>query len=313
MRLLVLGGTRFVGRALVAEALSRNHDVVALNRGTTPLPDGARLLQADRTDVGQLEQVLAGEQFDAVVDTWAGAPSVARDAARLVRADRKAYVSSVSVYAWGQHADECSPLTTDADGYAADKLGGERAWGDDAVHLRAGMVLGPHEDVGRLPWWLDRCSRGGRVVAPGRPDRPLQYVDARDLAAFGLDLLERDARGPVDVVSRSGHATTRTLLEACVQVTGGGAQLVWVGEEALGEAQPWTQLPCWVPEAGEHAGFMESDVSRALELGLVCRPVEETVADTWAWLQREGVPPQRPDRPAHGLPEELERALLSGA
>ena len=321
MRLLVLGGTRFVGRALVEEALSRDWHVTALHRGRTGrLPDGVTALHADRTDPAQLAAALRGRSFDVAVDTWAGAPRVVRDAARLVEAGRTAYVSSSSVYVWGSHVDESSPLVAgdaDADGtdYAADKRGGELASRPDALLLRAGLILGPYEDVGRLPWWLTRVARGGRVVAPGRPDRPLQYVDVRDLAAFALDALAGGVTGPVDVTAPSGHASTRTFLEACVAATGSDAEPVWVDEatlERLG-VRPWTQLPVWVPEHGEFAGFLEGDVARALGLGLRCRPVEETVADTWAWLQREGVPAPRADRPAHGLPEELERAVLEAA
>ena len=201
------------------------------------------------------------------------------------------YVSSQSVYVWGSHTDERSPVVegsaeAEESDYAADKRGGELAW-DGALWLRAGLILGPYEDIGRLPWWLARTARGGDVVAPGRPERPLQYVDVRDLATFTLDLLARGVSGPVDVTSLSGHATTRSLLEACVATTGGGARLRWVPEERLAAAgvEPWTQLPCWVPEDGEFAGFLEGDASYAASLGLVCRPVEETVADTWAWLR----------------------------
>ncbi|MDP9434821.1 MAG: NAD-dependent epimerase/dehydratase family protein [Actinomycetota bacterium] len=321
MRLLVLGGTRFVGRALVEEALTRGWDVTALHRGRTGvLPDAVTALHADRTDPEQLGAALHGRSFDLAVDTWASAPRVVRDAARLVEAGRSAYVSSQSVYRWGSHVDERSPLVDgDPDAgesdYAADKRGGELASRPEALLLRVGLILGPYEDVGRLPWWLTRVARGGRVVAPGRPDRPLQYVDVRDLAAFALDALARGESGQVDVTAPSGHATTRTLLEACVAATGSDAELVWVDEETLERlgVQPWTQLPVWVPERGEFAGFLESDVSRAVGLGLRCRPVEQTVDDTWAWLQREGAPAQRADRPAHGLPEELERAVLEQA
>jgi 2'-hydroxyisoflavone reductase len=205
-----------------------------------------------------------------------------------------------------------------ASDYAADKRGAELgvlASFPDALLARAGLILGPHEDIGRLPWWLSRIAAGGRVVAPGRPDRPLQYVDARDLAAWMLSGLEAGLGGGVDVISRSGHATTAALLEACVEVTGSDAELVWVGErelEAAG-AQPWTQLPCWVPETGEFAGFLESDTRRAVATGLRCRPVRETVADTWCWLQEAGLPPQRGDRDVHGLPADLERRLLASA
>jgi 2'-hydroxyisoflavone reductase len=323
MRLLVLGGTRFVGRAVVDDALARGWQVTAVHRGVTgALPPEVDARHADRTSVAELTAALGDDEWDAVADTWSGAPAVAALAARTLagRAGRYGYVSSASVYVWGEHVDESSPLVegdpdaTEGD-YAAIKRGAELAVlreFPEALLARAGLILGPHEDIGRLPWWLDRISRGGRVVAPGRPDRPLQYVDARDLAAWLLAGLEGGLAGGVDVVSRSGHATTQSLLEACIAATGSDADLVWFDEatlEAAG-AQPWTQLPCWVPESGEFAGFLEGDTSRAAATGLVCRPVQETVADTWAWLQRHGMPAQRPDRDAHGLPLDIEQALL---
>lgn len=320
MDLLVLGGTRFVGRALVADALARGCSVTALHRGVTgALPEGITALHADRTDAAALEAALGDGRWDAVVDTWAGDASVAATAAELLadRVDAYAYVSSVSVYAWGQHVDEASPLADLTEpGYAADKLGAEiavRQVHPQALLLRAGLVLGPYEDIGRLPWWLGRVAAGGRVVAPGRPERPLQWVDARDLAAFTLDGLASRLTGPYDLTCRSGHATTHGLLLACVAATGSDAELVWVDEEALeaAGAQPWTHLPCWVPETGTWAGFLEADPTRALAAGLACRPVQDTVADTWAWLQEHGSPPPRSDRPAHGLPDDIERALLA--
>lgn len=237
------------------------------------------------------------------------------------RAERYGYVSSGSVYTWGSHVDEDSltvagdPQATDGD-YPAIKRGAELgvlAAFPDALLARAGLILGPHEDIGRLPWWLTRIASGGPVVAPGRPDRPLQYVDARDLATWMLAALDGGVTGPVDVISRPGHATTRQLLEACVRVTGSDARLVWLSEEDLAAAgvQPWSQLPCWVPERGDFAGFLEVDTTRAAETGLRCRPVTDTVLDTWTWMQREELPPQRTDRDVHGLPPTLEQQLLS--
>ncbi len=328
MRLLVLGGTRFVGRAVVADGLRRGWDVTVLNRGmTADPPHGARRVVADRTVPGELEAALdrAGPPgWDVAVDTWSGAPRVATEAAAALaaRVGSVGYVSSASVYVWGQHRDERSPLVEgdpaaeDGD-YAALKRGAELgvvSAAPTALLARAGLILGPHEDIGRLPWWLSRAARGGPMVAPGRPDRPLQYVDARDLAAWLLDALAAGRSGPVDVASRSGHATTRTLLEACLAATGSDAELVWIGDDELAAAgvEPWTQLPCWVPEHGEFAGFLEVDTSLAAATGLVCRPLADTVTDTWAWLQRDGAPAQRPDRPVHGLPAELERRLLEG-
>ena len=323
MRLLVLGGTRFVGRAVVSEALDRGWDVTALNRGATGrLPDDVTALLADRTDPVALADALGAGTWDAVVDTWSGEPRVATSAARLLagRAGRYGYVSSVSVYVWGSHLNEQSPLVQgDSEAGPADygvlKRGAELGVltrYPDALLARAGLILGPYEDVGRLPWWLGRIARGGRVVAPGRPDRPLQYVDVRDLAAWLIEGLTAGLTGPVDVVSPSGHATTRQLLEACIAATGSNAELVWVNEEDLASAgvEPWIQLPCWVPEVGEFAGFLEADTALAASTGLDCRPVARTVSDTWAWLQRDGFPAQREDRPAHGLPAEVEAALL---
>jgi len=326
MRLLVLGGTRFVGRALVADALARGWTVTTLNRAVTGAPAaGVEQLTADRTDPQALAAALDGREWDLAVDTWSAAPRVATSTAAALtgRVGRLAYVSTISVYRWGEHVDESSPLVegdpeAEATAYDVDKRGAELgvlASFPDALLVRPGLILGPYEDIGRLPWWLGRVARGGDVVAPGRPDRPLQYLDARDLAAFTLDALAAGRSGAFDVTSASGHATTRSLLEACVAATGSDARLVWVPEDVVlrSGAQPWTQLPIWVPEVGEFAGFLEGSPTKALGAGLRCRPVEETVADTWAWLRAEGAPAHRPGRPVHGLPAELEEALLRSA
>lgn len=322
MRLLVLGGTRFVGRALVTAGLERGWDVTALNRGLTgSLPDGAARLTADRTQPGALTAALDGTTWDLAVDTWAEAPRVAQLAARALagRVGHVGYVSSVSAYVERRPpgGDETWPVVdadpaAEATEYPRDKRGGELAVLEsfpDALLARPGMILGPYEDIGRLPWWLTRVARGGRVVAPGRPERPIQCVDARDLAAFLLDRLTAGAHGPVDVVCPSGQVTTQSLLTAVVEATGGDAELVWVPQDAVADvgAEPWVQLPCWLPEGGEYDGFMESDTTRAQDAGLRCRPIEDTVRDTWAWLQREPMTEFR----GHGLPPELEQALLA--
>ncbi|MFV2099101.1 reductase [Micromonospora sp. LOL_014] len=329
MRLLMLGGTGFVGRCVVEDALARGWSVTVLHRGRRPAPAGAQVLVGDRTAADGFAALRTGD-WDLAVDTWAGAPSVVRDAARLLR-DRVrhyTYVSSRSVYAYPPPAglDETGPLVDADDGdggdvpYARAKRGGElaavAAFGDRTLLARAGLILGPYEDVGRLPWWLHRVARGGDVPAPGPPDLPLQYVDARDLAAWLLDTAAAGVGGPVNVVSPRGHTTMGELLTHCVDVTGSSARLRWVDPAAVAAAgvAPWTELPIWLPPGELHDALHHGDVSRALATGLRCRPAAETVADTWAWLV--GVdhrPALRTDLPPLGLDAGQEAALLAAA
>lgn len=330
MRLLVLGGTGFVGRAVVDEALARHARVTVLNRGHRPTRPEVTALTGDRSAPHGLA-VLHGHPgtWDLVVDTWSGAPTAVADAARLLtdRAARYVYVSSRSVYTYPPpaHRGEEAPLVDgrpdagDDTPYPNAKRGAEiaatDAFGDRALLARAGLILGPYEDIGRLPWWLLRIARGGVVPAPGPHDLGLQYIDARDLARFLLDAGATAPGGAYNVVSPPGHTTMGELLDTCLRVTGSDARLRWVDAATIAAAgvQPWTELPCWLPPGPEHAGMHRGNVDKAVAAGLHCRPVADTVADTWAWLQRiVGQPPQRPDRPTSGLTPEAEAALLAG-
>jgi len=329
MRLLVLGGTSFVGHAVVAEGLARGWDVTTANRGVSgPAQDGVRAVVLDRTQPGAFD-ALASESFDLVVDTWSQAPCVVRDAARALASstDRWVYVSSRSVYSWPipQGGDESAAVVeadpdADATDYAADKRGAElaleRELGPDrVVHLRAGLILGPRENVGRLPWWLRRIARGGDVLAPGPEDLGIQYVDARDLARLGLDAGAAGRSGPVDTVSPVGGATMGELLRACVEVTGSDARLVWMTPEfVLGqEIEPWGELPVWMPVGDvEMYALHTGDVRRALEWGLRIRPLHETVADTWDWVRSVDASGGVPEpRPGIGLDPAKEAGALS--
>ncbi|MBK6018690.1 NAD-dependent epimerase/dehydratase family protein [Streptomyces sp. MBT53] len=331
MRLLVLGGTEFAGRAVVEAALGRGWEVTVLNRGRHQALPGVRALRGDRTAPGGLD-ALAGGEWDAVVDTWSAAPRAVHDAARLLagRVGRYVYVSSCSVYAWAPPAgyDESAPVVEgaapDADrtDYTRDKRGGELAaldafGAERSVFVRAGLILGPYENIGRLPWWLTRVARGGPVLAPGPRGLALQYVDVRDLAEWVLGAVERESSGAYNLISPQGHATMGSLLDACVRVTGGVASLRWTEPEVVLGAgiEPWTQLPVWIPAGSEGYDALHSaDVSRAVATGLSCRPVEETVADTWSWLRGiGGVAPQRPDRPGVGLDPVVEAKVLGVA
>ncbi|MFD5050549.1 SDR family oxidoreductase [Streptomyces tendae] len=329
MRLLVLGGTEFVGRAVVEAALGRGWEVTVLHRGRHAPPPGVQALHGDRTAPDGLDALAEGT-WDAVVDTWSAAPRAVRDAARLLRgrAGRYVYVSSCSVYAWAPPAGyaEDAPLVEGASAdagqmdYARDKRGAELALldafgADRSLLVRAGLILGPLENVGRLPWWLNRMARGGPVLAPGPRDLPLQYIDVRDLADWMLGALERELSGPYNLASPPGHTTMGGLLEACAAVTGGTAELRWTAPETVLAAgiEPWGQLPVWTPPGSDlHDALQGADVSSALATGLVCRPVGDTVADTWAWLRTlGGTAPQRPDRPPVGLDPQAEAKALA--
>ncbi|MEV5786207.1 NAD-dependent epimerase/dehydratase family protein [Streptomyces sp. NPDC052287] len=333
MRLLVLGGTEFAGRAVAQAAVGRGWEVTVFHRGLHEPPAGVRSLLGDRTapdGLAALAGAAAESDWDVVVDTWSAAPRPVLDAARLLadRAARHVYVSSCSVYAWAPPAGytEDAPLVTGASkdagptDYARDKLGGELAavsafGAERSLLVRSGLILGPYENIGRLPWWLGRIARGGPVPAPGPRDLPLRYVDVRDLAEWILGAVERGASGAHNLTSPPGHTTMGELLDACVRVTGSGAELRWIEPEMILGAgvEPWTQLPVWVPPGSDlHDALYGADVSRAVEAGLRCRDVAETVADTWAWLQAVGgTAPRRPDRPPVGLPPEAEARLLS--
>jgi 2'-hydroxyisoflavone reductase len=334
MKLLVLGGTHHVGRAVVEAALARGDEVTTLNRGVSGhQPPGARALHADRTGPDALRQALGSQDggpeptWDAVIDTWSGAPRVVADAVALLagRAGHYGYVSSRSVYQWPipPGADENAPVVDadpagpDGEDYPAAKRGGELAavagFGDRALLVRAGLILGPYEGVGRMPWWLRRMSEGGDVLAPGPRDLPLQYIDCRDLATWMLAAADQGLGGPYNATSLRGHATMATLLEAAREVTGSSARLVWVSPEVIEAAgiQPWTELPVWLPPTDEYAGLHDGDVSAIHAAGLSCRPVEETVADTWQWLQQEGYPQPRPGGLQHGLNPDTERQVLA--
>ncbi|WP_405819599.1 NAD-dependent epimerase/dehydratase family protein [Streptomyces sp. NBC_00838] len=331
MRLLILGGTEFVGRAVAEAALARDWQVTVFHRGRHEPPAGVDVLHGDRTAPDGLTALTgtaagAASGWDVVVDTWSGAPSAVLDAARLLagRAGHYAYVSSRSVYAYPTPAGlpEDGPLVEGAADagqrdYARDKRGGElaaeAAFGERALLVRAGLILGPWENVGRLPWWLGRIARGGPVLAPGPRDNPLQYIDVRDLAEWTLDAAQRGLGGAYNLVSPPGHTTMGELLEACAEVTGSDAELRWTDPDAILAAgvEPWTDLPVWLPQGELHDMMHRGDVSKALAAGLRCRPVRETVLDTWAWLRSiGGTAPQRPDRPALGLAPEVEAALL---
>jgi hypothetical protein len=282
----------------------RGWTVTVFNRGVSgQAPVGVEEVRGDRTVSTDLD-VLSGREWDAVVDTWIGAPRAVAESARLLAnsVGHYTYVSSRSVY----RPPLVAGITEDAQVKQAErdvgtgatmdegvlKAGAEGAVrrhvrGDRVLVARAGLVLGPHEDVGRLPWWLRRMARGGDVVAPGPPSLTVQCVDVRDLAGWLLDAAQRGLVDTFNALSRPGHATMATLLEGCRRVTGSGARLRWLEPEAILAAGvlPWSQLPIWVPPGHPLRPLHETNTDRAAAAGLRCRPIEQTVVDTWQWMR----------------------------
>src|SRR6266545_390370 len=333
MRLLILGGTWFLGRTLAEHALARGWQVTCFNRGRTgkDVP-GTESVRGDRTAPADLERLATLGPWDAVVDTSAYEPPDALLTARTLRpvAARYVLISTVSAYRHWPHepVDESSLLwpsrpdarETDPDiaampgpyAYGTLKAGAEQAvrdvCGDAALILRPGVVLGPYEYVGRLQTLLGRAARGGRVLAAGDPGQPIQPVDVRDLTDFTLRLIDTGSGGAFNVAAPHGHATYGDLLNACVEATGSGAELVWIDAQWLADrgVRQWTEVPLWRTPAGTWA----VDASRARQAGLACRPLRETVLDTWRWLQVEQ-PVSHERQAEHGLEPAREAELLA--
>jgi nucleoside-diphosphate-sugar epimerase len=325
-RVLVLGGTDFVGPAVVDAALARGDEVTIFHRGQTgSAPDGVRVIHGDRTNAADLEPV-TGETWDVVVDAWSRAPRVVLQSAQALEAHaaRYVYISTISVYVEAHEgviteASQTVAAHPDADGtdYPADKRGAELAiesvFGRErSVFARPGLILGPLENIGRLPWWLRRIAAGGEVLAPQPQDLAVQYIDARDLAAFAI---ETTLNGPVNVLSRPGHTTMAGVLDLCREVTGSDATFTWVDAQFLldNKVEPWTELPIWVPPIGDMESFYTCDSTLAFRSGLTCRPARDTVQDCWSWL-RENPGWQQvvtANRSRTGMDAEREQALLA--
>ncbi len=326
MRLLVLGGTSFLGRHVATAAIERGHDVATFTRGLSGEPPaGARALRGDRDDPEALPRALDGWAPDLVVDTSCQTRAAARNAAAALGEVRGyAFVSSLNAYrAWppgpvGPEDDEPT-WDTDEDDYGPNKAFAEReigaAVGDGFLTARAGLILGPYDPIHRLGWWLERIAQGGRVVVPDALGQPIHAVDARDLAGWLVEMAEQGRSGAVTATGPAAMTTLGGLLELCRQVTGSDAAWVRVPEEDLLAAgvQEWVHLPLWLRRDVARTAW-DVDTTRARELGLPSRPLAETVADTWAWLQADGRPPfpAAAHRQEPGLPPDLEAHLLAG-
>ncbi len=323
MRILFVGGTRFVGRAMAETALQRGHTVTLLHRNATDLPSlqAAEHLLTDRD--ADLE-VLAGREFDATVDVCAYVPRQVRELAGALdgRGRHHVFVSTMSVYADtdAPGLDESSPLLKPADPSTEDvteeTYGGlkvlceneaETAYADTGLTiLRPTYVIGPHDPTGRFTWWVRRIARGGEVLAPGPPDLPIQVIDARDLAEWTLDLVEKTTTGTFNAITPTPPFGFGDLLDATARAVGpSDTELVWADAAWLREqGESYTSLPLWTE--GEPAWTLAADPTQALASGLTPRPLTESAADTWSWITMEQPAPV----PGWGITEDHETALL---
>jgi 2'-hydroxyisoflavone reductase len=300
VRVLILGGTAFLGVHLTNDLLAHGHEVTHFNRGRSgTAPPGVRAINGDRA-IGFAG--LENDRFDAVVDTSGYLPHVVEKSVRFFepRCARYTFVSSISVYDdKNEEGFEDSPMLPLPPGASRTEMTPETygplkaacesivasAFRERATIVRPGLIVGPYDRTDRFTYWPVRFARGGEILAPGVAEAPVQFVDARDLAAFMVRLIERNAGGDYNVTSPQGAFTMGDVMDACANAARVPHTVRWVDHEFLtGQGvAPWMDLPLWIPPSENMPGFMNYNVRRALAAGLSIRPLGDTVRDTLAW------------------------------
>jgi|SRR5882672_4804293 len=325
LKILILGGTRFIGPHVVEVAQAHGHEITLFNRGKTNVGrvKDVEILHGDRN--GQLD-TLKGRKWDAVLDTSAFVPRVVTLSADLLKdsVSQYVYVSSISAYASFAIAnDENSPLgklqdetveKVDENTYGPLKVlceqAAERAMPGHVTVLRPGYIVGPDDNSDRFTYWPARVARGGEVLAPNTPQDEIQVIDVRDLAAFTVMCIEQRVMGIFNLVSPPHTFTMGELLVDCSSAAKSDARITWVPAEFLEAHQVVDgDLPIWSHAVGENAGFALTSAKRALDAGFKVRPLNATVRDTLAWqLSR---PAEQQAKLKAGLTPERERELLA--
>jgi nucleoside-diphosphate-sugar epimerase len=326
MRILILGGTVFLGRALADEALLRGHRLTLFNRGQSNpglYPQVERLTGDRKVDLSALQ----GGRWEAVIDTCGYLPRVvAASAAALAGSvEHYTFISTESVYASPLQPglDESAPVGVLPDESVEEITGEtygplkalceqtvEAALPGRALVVRPGLIVGPYDASDRFTYWPDRVAQGGRLLAPGRPERGVQFIDVRDLAAWVIHQVEGRQTGVFNLDGLPQAVSMQALLEACKTASGSDARFEWVPDSFLTENNvgAWMELPLWIPEDDpDAAGFFSIRVDKALRAGLAYRPLLDTVADTLAWARTR--PPEYAWRA--GLSRQREAELLN--
>ena len=324
MKILLIGGTRFLGRHLVNSARSRGHIVTLFNRGQT---NPNLFMQVDKIHGDREKDLdqLTGH-WDAVIDTCGYFPRIVRMSAEALKdkAAHYVFISSISVYSdfskigikesdpVGKIEDETMEEIT-GESYGPLKALCEKAvqdvFGIRSLIVRPGLIVGPHDPTDRFTYWPVRIAHGGEVLAPDRPDVLTQVIDVRDLAKFIIDLVEQNVSGVFNATGPDHELSLGRLFDTCKLIGNSDAKFKWAPLEFLNQnnVAPWSDMPVWLPDTGEDAGFARVDISKALRAGLKFLSLEETVHDTLEWAN---------SRPADhewkaGLKPEREKELLN--
>jgi len=326
MNILIIGGTLFLGRHLVDAALARGHKVTLFNRGKTnsDLYPEVEKVRGDRTNFEDL-QSLHGRHWDAVIDTCGYYPHIVRLSAQALKdsINRYSFISSISVYGeppTNPVINENSPVTVleneDLLSYEKESYGNRKALCEQviekelpgwALNIRPGLIVGPYDPSDRFTYWPARLQRGGTILAPGRPDAPVQIIDVRDLAEWTIRMIEDKQVGIFNATGPLVPLSMQQVLETCQRVVGTPAEFVWIDDEFLLSqgVTPFTDLPLWLPS---FASVMQRvNIAKALEAGLTFRPLEEIVRDTLAWDNARPIDMKR----VNGISPEREAELLA--
>lgn len=300
MKILIIGGTIFVGCHLTQTALERGHEITLFNRGrhSPDLFPEVEKFHGDRD--GGLD-ILLGHTWDAVIDTCGYVPRIVGASAKLLSSlvDHYTFVSSISVYRdvslrgidEDYHVAELEDTSVeeiDEKTYGPLKALCEQEvvaeYPDRSLLIRPGLIVGPHDPTDRFTYWPMRAARGGEVLAPNPPAAPVQFIDVRDLAGWMIELIENRVTGVYNATGPNYQLEMAQFLETCITVADAGAQLTWVTEKFLADSkvEEWSDLPLWL-SGEENAGLMAMNVQKAVSAGLTYRSLEETIRDTISW------------------------------
>jgi 2'-hydroxyisoflavone reductase len=312
MKILIIGGTRFLGRFLVEEALKHNHDITLFNRGNNKTEFiHVEQIHGDRNKEIEL---LKSQKWDAVIDTCAYWPQSVNKSAEILKDNVGQYVliSTISVYKdfskknFNEDADlltmpmeQADELFKEGDSAIMSKYGELKALCEQALLnllptkstiIRPGLIVGPYDGSDRFTYWVKRVHDGGKILAPGRPERMVQYIDVRDLAKWTIHMVENQKFGIFNATGLEVNLTMESMLQSIRKGLNAEAEFIWIEDRFLLENQvgPWMELPLWLPDGPladgtDMSGMLSADTTRALEAGLTFRSVEETAKDTLTW------------------------------